>query len=71
MNSKRYFSESDKQKARKNTFILIGITGKGKSQIIKFLTGDPDAKVKILVHLILPYIMELLKVMQITKNFFV
>lgn len=24
---------------------MIGITGKGKSQIIKFLTGDPDAKV--------------------------
>jgi len=45
MITKRYFSESDKQKARKNTFILIGITGKGKSQIIKFLTGDPDAKV--------------------------
>ena len=45
MISKRYFSESDKEKARKNTFILIGITGKGKSQIIKFLTGDPNAKV--------------------------
>ena len=45
MITKRSFSESDKQKARKNTFILIGITGKGKSQIIKFLTGDPDAKV--------------------------
>ena len=45
MITKRYFSESDKQKARKNTFILIGITGKGKSQIIKFLTGDPNAKV--------------------------
>ena len=45
MISKKYFSESDKEKARKNTFILIGITGKGKSQIIKFLTGDPNAKV--------------------------
>lgn len=45
MISKRYFSESDKEKARKNTFILIGITGKGKSQIIKYLTGDPNAKV--------------------------
>ena len=45
MNSKRYFSESDKQKARKNTFILIGTTGNGKSQIIKYLTGDPAAKV--------------------------
>lgn len=45
MISKRFFSESDKEKARKNTFILIGITGKGKSQIIKYLTGDPNAKV--------------------------
>ena len=45
MITKRSFSESDKQKARKNTFVLIGITGKGKSQIIKFLTGDPDVKV--------------------------
>lgn len=45
MISKRIFSEVDKIKARKNTFILLGITGKGKSQIIKFLTGDPNAKV--------------------------
>lgn len=45
MITRRNFSEYEKEKARKNTFILIGITGKGKSQIIKFLTGDPNAKV--------------------------
>ena len=45
MITKRNFSCIDKERARKNTFILIGITGKGKSQIIKFLTGDPNAKV--------------------------
>jgi len=44
MISKRTFTDSEKERARKNTFILIGITGKGKSQIIKFLTGDPNAK---------------------------
>jgi len=45
MINKRNFSESEKEKARLNTFILIGITGKGKSQIIKYLTGDQNAKV--------------------------
>ena len=41
----RDFSEAEKEIARKNTFILIGVTGKGKSQIIKFLTGDSRVKV--------------------------
>lgn len=41
----RYFSEAEKEIARKNTFVLIGVTGKGKSQIIKFLTGDSNVKV--------------------------
>lgn len=45
MITKREFSDSEKERAKKNTFVLIGITGKGKSQIIKYLTGDSKAKV--------------------------
>lgn len=41
----RHLSEYEKDLAKKNTFILIGITGKGKSQIIKYLTGDKRAVV--------------------------
>lgn len=45
MIKKRNFTEYEKGEARKNTFIFLGLTGKGKSQIIKYLTGDPDAVV--------------------------
>lgn len=55
MITKRNFSDIDKERARKNTFILIGITGKGKSQIIKFLTGDPNAKVSSSKNSCTPY----------------
>ena len=41
----RNFTEYEKSEARKNTFVLIGMTGNGKSQIIKFLTGDKNVKV--------------------------
>ena len=45
MIKQRILSENERDMAKKNTFILIGITGKGKSQIIKYLTGDPRAVV--------------------------
>lgn len=40
-------TEVQKEKARENTFLLIGLTGKGKSQIVKFLTGNKNIKVSL------------------------
>ena len=55
MITKKNFTESEKEEARKNSFILIGITGKGKSQIIKYLTGDKNAKVSVGMKSCTPY----------------
>ena len=38
----RVFTKCEEEKAKKNTFILLGLTGKGKSQIIRFLSGNPN-----------------------------
>ena len=38
----RVFTKYEEEKAKKNTFILLGLTGKGKSQIIRFLSGNPN-----------------------------
>lgn len=43
MISKVNLSESEKSEARKNTFVILGLTGIGKSQLIRFLTQDPNA----------------------------
>lgn len=45
MITKSYLSESEKKLARLNTFVLIGLTGRGKSSIIRFLTGDNKVKI--------------------------
>ena len=43
MISKKNLTEYEKSEARKNTFVILGLTGRGKSLIIKFLTRDPNA----------------------------